>query len=141
MSPVCFLDTNILLYSISGDAAEAAKRSCALALLDRDDVGLSVQVLGEFYVQATRATRPDAVAHDVAAGLVRCWTRFAVQDNNVSVMTHALEIRAAQGFSYWDSAIVAAACALGCRELMSEDLSNGRIVEGVRIVNPFREFR
>ncbi|WP_281927892.1 hypothetical protein [Methylocystis iwaonis] len=32
-----FLDTNILLYSISRDPAENAKRERAIALLDRDD--------------------------------------------------------------------------------------------------------
>jgi predicted nucleic acid-binding protein len=37
-----------------------------------------------------------------------------------------------------DSAIIAAARALGCRELYSEDMSHGREVEGVTIVNPFR---
>ena len=46
-----FLDTNILIYSISDNPAEAAKRSCAEALLARDDGALSVQVLQEFYVQ------------------------------------------------------------------------------------------
>jgi predicted nucleic acid-binding protein len=43
-----FLDTNVLLYSISTEPAEAAKRACALALLEAGDVGLSVQVLSEF---------------------------------------------------------------------------------------------
>ena len=43
----------------------------------------------------------------------------------------------AQG-SYWDAAIVAAARALGCQELYSEDMSHGREVEGVTIINPFR---
>ena len=52
-----FLDTNVLLYSISTDPAEAAKRGQAIALLDLDDGALSVQVLREFYLQATRATR------------------------------------------------------------------------------------
>ncbi len=42
------------------------------------------------------------------------------------------------GLSYWDAAILAAARALGCRELLSEDMSHGREVEGVLIVNPFR---
>jgi len=133
-----FLDTNVLLYSISGEASEAAKKERALALLDRDDAGLSVQVLAEFYVQATRATRLHPVSHEVAAGLLRTWTRFAVQDNTVAIMNHALQIRVATRFSYWDSAIIAAACALGCNELMTEDLSSGRVVEGVRIINPFR---
>jgi predicted nucleic acid-binding protein len=42
------------------------------------------------------------------------------------------------GFSYWDSAIVAAARALGCDRLYTEDLSHGRVVEGIAIIDPFR---
>jgi predicted nucleic acid-binding protein len=57
-----FLDTNVLIYSISRDPAEAAKRDRAVALLDQDDNALSVQVLQEFYMQATRPTRRDPVA-------------------------------------------------------------------------------
>jgi len=51
-----FLDTNILLYSISTNPADASKPERAIALLGRDDGALSVQVLQEFYVQAMRAT-------------------------------------------------------------------------------------
>ncbi len=138
MSPRHFLDTNILLYSISSDRAEAQKRQRAIALLDRDDGALSVQVLQEFYVQATRATRPDPLPHEVAVGLMGTWTRFPIQEITRALLGAALEIRAAHGFSYWDSAIIAAARALGCRELYTEDLSHGREVEGVIIVNPFR---
>lgn len=138
MTPPVFLDTNILLYSISRDPGEAEKRRRAVALLDRPDCALSVQVLQEFYVQATRASRTDALAHDLAVGLVRTWLRFQVQEMTVAVMTGALEIRAAHGFSYWDSAIIAAARALGCRELYTEDLSHGRVVDGVAIIDPFR---
>ena len=133
-----FLDTNILLYSISGVPAEAAKRSVAHGLLDRDDNALSVQVLQEFYVQATRATRTDALPHDIAAGLIRAWTRFKVQETTLSIVMGALEIKAAHRLSYWDAAIIAAARALGCRELLSEDMAHGREIEGVLIANPFR---
>jgi predicted nucleic acid-binding protein len=133
-----FLDTNILLYSISRNPADILKRERAIALLDRDDGALSVQVLQEFYVQATRATRPHPLSHDTAAGLLTAWTRFKVQEITLSILTSALEIKATHGFSYWDSAIIAAARALGCRELYSEDMSHGRAVEGVTIVNPFR---
>ncbi|HEY4775150.1 MAG TPA: PIN domain-containing protein [Xanthobacteraceae bacterium] len=133
-----FLDTNVLLYSISRDRREAAKRDIAVALLDRRDNALSVQVLQEFYVQATRPTRPDAVPHEIAVGLMRTWLRFPVQEITVAVMTGALDIKAAFGLSYWDAAIVAAARALGCRELLSEDMSHGREIEGIVIVNPFR---
>jgi predicted nucleic acid-binding protein len=53
-------------------------------------------------------------------------------------MEGAFDIKAAFGLSYWDAAIVAAARLLGCRELMSEDLSHGRTIEGIMITNPFR---
>ena len=56
----------------------------------------------------------------------------------LAILTAALEIAAAHGFSYWDSAIIAAARALGCQELYTEDMSHGRQVDGVLIVNPFR---
>lgn len=133
-----FIDTNVLLYSISRDPEEAAKRDRAVELLDRDDGALSVQVLQEFYVQATRATRPDLLPHDIAAGLIATWTRFAVQEITLPILMGALEIRAAHGLSYWDSAIVAAARALGCHELYTEDMSHGQQIDSVVIVNPFR---
>jgi predicted nucleic acid-binding protein len=138
MSPLHFLDTNILLYSISRHLAEASKRDCAIDLLERDHGALSVQVLQEFYVQATRSTRPDPLPHEIAAGLITTWTRFRVQEITLSILAGALEIKAAHRFSYWDSAIIAAARALGCRELYSEDMTHGREVEGVIIINPFR---
>ncbi|MGH8211467.1 MAG: PIN domain-containing protein [Steroidobacteraceae bacterium] len=138
MSVLHFFDTNILLYSISRAPDEATKQQRAIALLDEDDGALSVQVLQEFYVQATRATRPDPLPHAIAAGLIRTWMRFAVQDITASLLTQALDLKAAHGFSYWDSAIIAAARTLGCRELYSEDMAHGREVEGVLIVNPFR---
>jgi predicted nucleic acid-binding protein len=133
-----FLDTNILLYSISGNPADALKRERAIALLGRDDGALSIQVLQEFYVQATRATRSRPLPHEIALGLLTAWTRFKVQEITLSTLTSALEIKAVYGFSYWDSAIIAAARALGCRELFTEDLSHRQEVEGVVIINPFR---
>ncbi|MHB8529122.1 MAG: PIN domain-containing protein [Caulobacteraceae bacterium] len=138
MSVRRFLDTNILLYSISRAPEESAKRERAIALIDEGDCALSAQVLQEFYVQATRVTRTDALRHETAAGLVLAWLRFEVQENTVEVMKDALEIKRKHGFSYWDSAVIAAARVLGCRELFSEDLSDGRRIEGVAVINPFR---
>lgn len=63
---MCVIDTNILLYSISRDPGEVPKREIAIALLDADDIALSVRVLQEFYVQATRSSRPDRLDHDIA---------------------------------------------------------------------------
>ena len=138
IAPPPFFDTNILLYSISSIAAETSKRARALALLDGDDGALSVQVLQEFYAQATRATRPDRLSHQIASAFISKWTRFHVQDVTLGILNAALEIRATHRFSYWDCTIIAAARALGCRELYTEDMSHGREVDGVLIINPFR---
>src|SRR5260370_40462946 len=100
MRGMVFFDTNILLYSISTNPADASKRERAMALLGRADGALSVQVLQEFYVQATRPTRPQPLAHDTAAALVTRWSRFRVQEINLSILNAALQVKAAPGFSY-----------------------------------------
>jgi predicted nucleic acid-binding protein len=133
-----FLDTNILLYSISTAPEEAAKGSVAVQLLRERNNAMSVQVLQEFYVQATRPTRRDAVPHAVARGLIRAWLRFPMQDLTLSITNDALDIKVAARLSYWDATIIAAARALGCSELLSEDMQHGREIGGVKIVNPFR---
>ncbi len=133
-----FIDTNILLYSISQDPGEARKRDVAVELLDASDLALSVQVLQEFYVQATRTTRQDALGHDIASGLIRTWLRFEVQATTLPVVLGALQIKAACRLSYWDAAIVSAARALGCQEVLSEAMAHGREIEGLVITNPFR---
>ena len=133
-----FLDTNILLYSISQNPAESGKRDRAIALLEDDLSTLSVQVLQEFYVQATRASRADAIAHELAAGLIEAWLRFRIQDMNLAVLKSALRIRQTHGFSFWDSAILAAALVLGCDRVYTEDLTHGQVVDGLTVIDPFR---
>ena len=133
-----FFDTNVLVYSISIDPAEAGKRQRALELLQRDDGALSILVLQEFYTQATRPTRRHRLSHQIAVDLITAWTRFPVQEMTLTLFERALEMKEAHRFSYWDSAIIAAARALGCHELYTEDMSHGRQVEGVTIINPFR---
>ena len=133
-----FLDTNVLLYSVSTNLNERVKRHVAEQLLSEHDNALSVQVLEEFYAQATRATRSGALAHATAVNLIHTWLRFPVQSMTVAVMRAALDIKVAAGLSYWDAAIVSAARALGCTELYSEDMQQGREIAGITIVNPFR---
>jgi predicted nucleic acid-binding protein len=136
---VQFADTNILLYAISRDPAEKSKAQQANAILAGGDVGLSVQVLKEFYVQATRASRGDAITHEQATGLVEAWRRFPVQDLTVEVMVAAFETRRRFGISYWDAAIIEASRALGCEVVLSDDLDMGTDYAGVRVQNPFVE--
>lgn len=134
---VRFVDTNILLYAISGDPAEHSKAARANEILDAGDVGLSVQVLQEFYVQSTRASRADAITHDQAEGLIESWCRFPLQVTTIEVMRAALATRQRFGISYWDAAILEAGRALGCDVVLSEDLDSATDYDGIRVENPF----
>jgi predicted nucleic acid-binding protein len=134
---VRFLDTNVLLYLISRDAGERKKAACANEILDRGDVALSVQVLQEFYVQATRESRAERLSHAQAVGLIESFQRFPVQETTMWVMTDALQTCDRFGISYWDASIIAAARAIGSSVVLSEDLADGMDYGGVRIENPF----
>jgi predicted nucleic acid-binding protein len=133
-----FLDTNILLYSISRNPEESNKRERAISLLEDDSGALSIQVLQEFYVQATRTSRSDAISHELAVGLIEAWSRFRIQDMTLPLLNSALQIRKAYRFSFWDSAIVAAARSMGCDRVYTEDLTHGQVVDGLAIIDPFR---
>ncbi|MCY4633302.1 MAG: PIN domain-containing protein [Acidobacteria bacterium] len=132
-----FVDTNVLLYAVSTAPDEKKKNGTARAILDRDDLVVSAQVLQEFYVQATRATKPDRLAHDAAVNLVESWLRFRIVETTVPLVQQALATAARWRISYWDAAIVEAARRGGCPEVLSEDLQPGMHYAGVTVRNPF----
>lgn len=132
-----FVDTNILLYAVSRTADERPKAETALAILDGEDVALSVQVLQEFYVQATHVKRPKRLTHEQAVLLIESWLRFPVQDLTVPILRAALATAERFRISYWDAMIVEAARAMGCHQVLSEDLNDGQSYAGVVVHNPF----
>jgi predicted nucleic acid-binding protein len=134
---VRFVDTNVLLYAISRDAAEQEKAAAARDVLAERDLGLSVQVLQEFYVQATRDSASNRITHEQAAELIESFERFPVQETTLAILHAALNTKQRFGISYWDAAILEAARALGCDVVLSEDLSDGQDYAGVRVQNPF----
>ncbi len=132
-----FIDTNIFLYAVCPGSHERAKAERAREILRRDDLTLSVQVLQEFYVQATRPTRAQPLSHAEATALINLWLRFTVVELSVPLMQVALRLKDRYQTSYWDAAILAAATTAGCTELLSEDLNPGQSYDAVRVINPF----
>jgi predicted nucleic acid-binding protein len=135
---VQFVDTNVLIYSISDAPSEIEKAERANRILAAGDLGLSAQVLQEFYVQATRESRPGRLKHERAAGLVESFSRFPVQAITIGIVEAAMAARERFQISYWDAAILEAARALGCETVLSEDLNDGQDYAGVAVRNPFR---
>lgn len=133
-----FVDTNILLYAISLAPDEGAKRQRAIDLLSDRDLALSVQVLQEFYVQATHPARRGALDHREAVDFVATFARFPVQETTLDLVYAAIAGAARYRISYWDAAIIEAARMLGCDQVLSEDLSHGQDYDGAVVINPFR---
>lgn len=136
-----FVDTNVLLYAVSARSENPKKRLGALDLLASGDLALSVQVLQEFYHQATRPNRPSALTPDQALLFIKGIRHFPVQDVTLEIFRAGVALGQRYRLSYWDGAILAAARALDCEIVYSEDLNHGQDYGGVVVVNPFLDER
>ncbi len=137
MTASAFVDSNILLYAISTNPAESAKREIAATVLRREDIAFSCQVFQEFYANATKGP-PSPVSNELATSIVDALAAWPVQEITLALVLRAFILRVQYQLSYWDAAIVAAAQALGCKTLLSEDFQEGRDFDGLIVVNPFR---
>lgn len=133
-----FVDTNVLLYAVAGAPNERAKADAASAILEDRDVAVSVQVLQEFYTQATSTKHADPLTREEARSFIEPFLLGPVQDVTLGIFFAALATRTRFQISYRDAAILEAARALGCSTVLSEDLNDGQDYGGVRVENPFR---
>ena len=134
-----FLDTNILIYAYDRSAGAKHETAKALVLdLWRSGHGmLSTQVLQEFFVTVTRKLRTP-IARAQAREVVRAYAPWVVSPTTPETILRATELSEAAGIDFWDALIVAAAEQSGAETLYSEDLNDGQLIAGVRIVNPLR---
>lgn len=130
------LDSNILVYAFSKVPRDGAKARIAREWIAREDWGVTVQVLQEFYVNAVRT--PHDLGHDDALAMIE-----EIADSrpvgviDLPLMRHALQVRTRYRIAYWDAAVIAGARRLGASVLVSEDLTHGQDYGGVRVLNPF----
>ena len=130
------LDTNLLVYAFSKAPRDAAKRRIARDWINREDWGVTMQVLQEFYVSAVRA--PNELSHEDALAMIEeIASSRPVAVIDIPLMRHALQLKSRYGIAYWDAAVVAGARRLGASVLVSEDLSHGQDYGGVSVLNPF----
>lgn len=132
-----FVDTNVVLYSVSTLAVNKPKMQIARRILAEPDLAFSVQVLQEFYTQAIRPTRVDALTHQQATHAIVEMRRHPIQPMTEEIFDAALVTKQRYQVSYWDAAIIEAARAIGCSTVVSEDLDDGAIYGGIRVENPF----
>jgi len=134
---VDFLATNVLVYAASGIPADRQKSHVARALVARRELGISLQVLQEFY-SAARHPRKLVFTHQEALEYCRKWRQFSVLEPTLALFDDALTICDRFQVNYYDAAIIAAARSLGCDIIYSEDLHHGQRYGSLRVENPFR---
>lgn len=135
-----FLDTNILVYAHSVN--EPQKQPVAAALITdalRTRRGLiSTQVVQEFLNLATHHARPVFSLPEATEYMSKVLWPLVGHVPSREFYEHALQIQSETGYSFYDALILTAAIESGCATLLTEDLQHDRVVQGVRIINPFK---
>lgn len=138
MTAPVFVDTNVFVYAV--DAGNPEKHRSAReweGWLWRSRLGrTSFQVLQEFFVAVTRK-QPEA--RDAARKEIRSLLIWQPLPIEPAVLELGWKLQDRYQLSFWDSMIVAAAKALDCGYLLTEDLQAGQKLDGILVVNPFQQ--
>jgi len=131
--PGAFLDTNVILYIASADAAKAARAEALIAA----GGWISVQVLNEI---ASVARRKMALTWTDTHGLLDAVSGL-LNVTPVSIDTHreGLALSERYRLSVYDAMIAASALECGCETLWSEDMQDGLVISNrLTVRNPFK---
>ena len=134
MSAKAFLDTNLFVYMQS--ASDAKKKELSYQALEKFDCTISTQVLNEFCNVGAKklAMKPEQIRQVINAIDHTCEIAIVTLDT----VKKALHLKERYDFGYYDSLIIASALESGCAYLLSEDMSDGQIIENsLEIVNIF----
>lgn len=129
------LDSNILIYAELEPESEKGTRAANLILRAASDGVIPAQVLGEYlrFVQRrVPAAFPEAIRQ---ASVYR--TLFLTPPTTSAVIDRAGELAREHRIQLWDCVICMACVDAGAKVLMTEDMQDGRVVEGLRLMNPF----
>lgn len=126
-----FIDSNVVLYLLSGDTAKADR---AEAILQTGGV-ISVQVLNEVTSVCLRKLKMPWEEVDALLAAVKA----ACEVLPLTVASHekAVDLAKRLKLSFYDAHIVAAALLSGTVVLLSEDMQSGMLIDGLVIQNPF----
>jgi predicted nucleic acid-binding protein len=95
---------------------------------------LSTQVLQEYVNVALRKLQLPVPLIRERLGL---YSRFNLVAATPEVIEGVLALHILHGTSFYDALILQAAIVSGCSVLWSEDMQDGAVIGGVKIVNPF----
>jgi predicted nucleic acid-binding protein len=127
-----FIDSNIVLYLLSGDADKADRAEAILAA----GAVVSVQVLNEVTSICLRKFKMPWQEVDALLMAVKATCEVVP----LTVVSHEKAIELAKRFqlSFYDANIVASAHISSSSVLLTEDMHTGLLVDGLLLQNPFK---
>lgn len=129
MTAEAFLDATVLLYAGSAAVADRAKRRAAQELMLAAPFALSAQVLQEYIANALRKQALGISEANIDATLEMA-AGVTVLPVSLPLILAAVALRRRHQISHRDATILAAAQALGCKVLYSEELNHGQDYDG-----------
>jgi predicted nucleic acid-binding protein len=129
-------DSNVLLYALLEPTT--AKGETASDLIERAAVANAVipaQVLGEI-LAVVRRRRP-ALLDLATVTISQFATSFQIAPTDGDVVGRASSLAGRHRLQIWDAVICAAAIKSGATHLVTEDLQDGAMLDGLRFVDPF----
>jgi predicted nucleic acid-binding protein len=131
------LDSNILIYAELEPDSGKGKRAADLILRAAQDGVIPVQVLGEFLRFVQRRV-PDAFADAIRQASIY-QAAFLTPPTTDAIISKAAELARNHHMQLWDCVVCMASVDAGAKVLMTEDMQDGRLLDGLRLINPFSE--
>lgn len=129
------LDSNILVYAELEPETAKGRRAADVILRAASDGVIPVQVLGEF-LRVVQRRVPAALAEAVKQTAIYQGA-FLTPATTEDVLNMAARYAAVHQLQLWDGVVCAASAKAGASVLLTEDLQDGRSLDGLRLLNPF----
>ena len=132
-----FIDTNIWLYAFN-DTQDVSKTQRAKQVVRHTpQIIVSSQVINEVCNNMLR--KFDASEADIRKLVGSFYRKYLVVEFSRTIILQASTLRTTYSLSHWDGLMVSSAISAGARQLYSEDMHHGLVVNGqLTIVNPFK---
>ena len=129
------LDSNVLVYALLEPHGD--KGAIALDIINRTSGrgAIATQALGEL-LWVTRRRRSDLVSDAIQ---LITWLRqaFTIVDTTPELLLAAADLNARHQVPFWDAVIWKAGASIGAGLFVTEDLQDGFVTGGVRVLDPF----
>ena len=129
------LDSNVLIYAELEPESEKGRSAADLILRAARDGVVPAQVLGE-YLRFVQRRMPAAFEQAIQQTSIY-QAAFLTPPTTHATINKASELSRAHGMQLWDCVVCAASLDAGAKVLLTEDMQDGRTIDGLRLINPF----